>query len=43
MEELRIEMVCRLQMKDTMVVVRITWIKQENSPFLLMQIEPLFN
>lgn len=43
MNELRIPLICRFQVKDMIVVVRVTWIKQENSPLLLMQIEPLFN
>lgn len=43
MNELRIPLVCRFQVKDMIVVVRITLIKQENSPYILMQIEPLFN
>ncbi|WP_255411893.1 MULTISPECIES: hypothetical protein [Bacillota] len=43
MNELRIPLVCRFQVNDMIIIVSITLIKQGNSPFILMQIEPLFN
>lgn len=43
MNEIRIPIICKLTMDGMVIVVRATLIKQQDLPYILIQIEPLLN
>lgn len=43
MNEIRIPIICKLTMDGMVVIIRATMIKQQDSPYILIQIEPLLN
>lgn len=43
MNEIRIPIVCKLTVEGAVIIIRVTLIKQQDSPYILMQIEPLLN
>ena len=43
MNEIRIPIVCRITVDGAVIIIRATLIKQQDSPYILLQIEPLLN